>query len=360
MKKRKLLFNVFVLFFFMSLHQQMNAQNMPEFFELPSLPNTEGMAGMFAGKSNGRLFCMGGANFPDKKPWEGGKKIWYDVIFMLDEKSGWSRLEQKLPTPLAYGIAVDYKDEIIIVGGNDDKDFHSAVFGLHWDGHSLKQRNLPPLPKVLANMAGTLVGNLIIVAGGTSSFQGLPLSDCYALDLEDLGSGWVVMPTWPGPARTQPVSGSYGGNFFLFSGEMAGVDMSGNPRRYMLQDAYRFKPEKSLGKWTGTWEILPVMPKAVSASANPVPVLDNGDFVFWGGVDATAAVHKDPVTHPGIDKKVFLYGADTQVWSFAGIAEKYQARVTLPTVLWKGNWLYISGEIKPGIRINSIVGIKNK
>ncbi|HSF44549.1 MAG TPA: hypothetical protein VLA58_01020, partial [Chitinophagaceae bacterium] len=51
----------------------MIAQTEPTFKEFPGLPDTEGMAGMFAGQSNGRLFCMGGANFPDKKPWEGGK-----------------------------------------------------------------------------------------------------------------------------------------------------------------------------------------------------------------------------------------------------------------------------------------------
>ena len=35
---------------------------------LSSIPDREGMAGMFAGVSGGALFCMGGANFPDKRP----------------------------------------------------------------------------------------------------------------------------------------------------------------------------------------------------------------------------------------------------------------------------------------------------
>jgi N-acetylneuraminic acid mutarotase len=77
----------------------MQAQVTPSFSEFPALPDTEGMAGMFAGKSNGKLFCMGGANFPDKKPWEGGKKVWYDEIFMFVDDQKWIRLDQKLPSP---------------------------------------------------------------------------------------------------------------------------------------------------------------------------------------------------------------------------------------------------------------------
>src|ERR1019366_969557 len=51
---------------------------------LPSLPDKEGFAGSFAGVSNGAMIVAGGANFPDKKPWDGGKKLWYDTVFVLE------------------------------------------------------------------------------------------------------------------------------------------------------------------------------------------------------------------------------------------------------------------------------------
>ena len=47
---------------FMLFSSPSTSQQMPEIKAFPSLPNTEGMAGMFAGQSNGHLFCMGGAN----------------------------------------------------------------------------------------------------------------------------------------------------------------------------------------------------------------------------------------------------------------------------------------------------------
>jgi N-acetylneuraminate epimerase len=335
----------------------MNAQMLPAFSEFPGLPDTEGMAGMFAGKSSGRLFCMGGANFPDKKPWEGGKKVWYDDIYMLTEENKWIMIEQKLPGRLAYGITVDYKDEIILVGGNDESNFHTGVIGLRWNGSAFSFREYPSLPVPLASMAGALVNDLIIVAGGNSGFQDPPLSSFYALDLADPSAGWVALPAWPGASRAQAVSGSYNGSFFLFSGEAAGVETDGVKKRKILMDAYRFFPEKKDGKWTGTWEILPGMPRGASASANPVPVLDQGKFLFWGGVDAEATVRKDPKQHPGIGKRVFMYEADSKTWIYNGVEEKFESRVTLPSVLWKDQWLYISGEIKPGIRTNTIVSI---
>jgi hypothetical protein len=45
---------------------------------LPPLLNKEGVAGCFAGASHGSLLVAGGANFPGKKPWEGGAKVWHD------------------------------------------------------------------------------------------------------------------------------------------------------------------------------------------------------------------------------------------------------------------------------------------
>mgnify|MGYP000086895198 CR=1 FL=1 len=86
---------------------------------LTRLPNTEGFAGSFAGVSHGRLIVAGGANFPDKKPWEGGKKKWYDTIYMLDQPDGKWKIAGKLPRPLGYGVCVTHRESVICVGGSD-------------------------------------------------------------------------------------------------------------------------------------------------------------------------------------------------------------------------------------------------
>src|SRR5580692_4015153 len=56
--------------------------------QLPPLPDREGFATPFDGTSNGALIVAGGANFPEKRPWEGGTKIWYDAIFVLTDPQG--------------------------------------------------------------------------------------------------------------------------------------------------------------------------------------------------------------------------------------------------------------------------------
>ena len=51
---------------------------------LPPLPDREGLAGSFAGPLGDTLFVAGGANFPDKRPWEGGTKTWHNGAFLLE------------------------------------------------------------------------------------------------------------------------------------------------------------------------------------------------------------------------------------------------------------------------------------
>ena len=100
-------------------------QNQLKWEELPPLPDKEGFAGMFAGVSNDALLCIGGANFPDKMPWEAGVKKWYDRIYILEKNaSSWKIADEKLVNPLGYGVSVTYKDKIILVGGNNDKSHY--------------------------------------------------------------------------------------------------------------------------------------------------------------------------------------------------------------------------------------------
>ncbi|HET8737433.1 MAG TPA: hypothetical protein VFM69_12620, partial [Pricia sp.] len=77
-----------LLFLFTALFiSNTNGYGQEEYFEfqkLPDLPPNKGqkvqpgLAGTYAGVDDGVLILAGGANFPDKLPWEGGKKIYYD------------------------------------------------------------------------------------------------------------------------------------------------------------------------------------------------------------------------------------------------------------------------------------------
>jgi len=358
--KLKILFTQFLLTgCILTGMADLSAQDIPVLTSLPSLPDKEGFAGMFGGVSNGILFCMGGANFPDKRPWEGGRKKWYDNIYRLQDGKVWVRLEEKMPSPLAYGVSISYKENIIIIGGNNENRHSDKVIGFTWEDQHLEILTYPDLPVPLSNMAGTLVGHLAVIAGGSSSPTGKALSKSYALDLENINGGWFELLSCPGAERVQPVCAAHNGKFYLFSGETAGLSAANKPFRRILQDAWRLSLVQSNGKWTGSWEELAPMPKGISAAGSPLPVLKNGTMVVWGGVDALTALHKDAATHPGISCEMLLYDPDADLWVNAGKVEDIPARVTLPVVYWNHQWVYISGEIKPGIRTNTVFSIQN-
>src|SRR5690349_7056240 len=70
------------------------------------LPVALGRAGMMAGVHHGMLIAGDGANFPGEMPWDGGKKAYYDEIFVIGPNSGgvW-RSAGRLPAPRAYSAA---------------------------------------------------------------------------------------------------------------------------------------------------------------------------------------------------------------------------------------------------------------
>lgn len=332
-------------------------QAIPIFTSMPSLPGNEGWAGMYAGESKGILFCFGGANFPEKKPWEGGNKVWHNNIFMFKDGK-WIELKEKLPFESGYGISVSYKGKIILAGGNNQDGYSDQVIGYEWNGDTLEMENYPKLPFPLAHMCGTLLGDLIIIAGGHSSPLSESLNVCLILDLSDLKKEWVAINPVPGPGRLLSVCAAYEDSFYVFSGETALTNNIGKKYRHILQDAYCLTPVKSLNSYKGEWKTLSAMPKGVSAGPSPLPVIANTGFVFWGGIDAVTALWKDPVTHPGISSEVFSYDPEKDTWNTLQVLPVTPARVTLPVVNWNGQWIYISGETRPGIRTNSNYSIR--
>lgn len=334
------------------------AQVKPELSALPPLPSI-GWAGMYAGTSKGILFCMGGTNFPDKKPWEGGKRNFSKEIYMLTSNySNWVKLGEELPQPMAYGVSATYGNSIILVGGATENGMSAQVTALQWDGEKLHKHRYPDFPTPIAYATGTVAGNFLIVAGGMDLVGNLS-KKCYALNLLNVKIGWAVLPDLPGRERMLSVCGAFDNKFYLFSGETKTKNLYGESYRDILQDAYKLNVTESRQGFSFEWEALAKMPKGMSAAASPVPVLNNECMFFWGGVDAVVGLHKTPATHPGISKETFNYYPGQDRWEFAGEIKAMPAKVTLPVVYWNNQWIYISGEIKPGIRDNAIIAVEN-
>ena len=343
-----------------SVATELLAQTTPELSNLPPLPST-GWAGMYAGTSSNALFCMGGTNFLDKKPWEGGKRNISKEIYMLaGEASQWVKLNDELDYSMAYGVSASYKNKFFLVGGiTEAGKILSQVYTLEWDGEKLNKEFYPELPFPLAYMCGSIVNDFLIVAGGMDAMSILS-KQCFALDLLNLDKGWTVLPDIPGRERMLAVCTSFNTNFYLFSGETKTSNSYGEYYRDILQDAYSLSILRDNNHTSLRWIKLATMPKGMSAGASPAPALNNSAILLWGGVDAVTALHEIPATHPGISNEVFNYLPGTDKWEFAGKLTTEDARVTLPVVYWKNQWVYLSGEVRPGVRDNAVITIGDK
>lgn len=310
--------------------------------QLPPLPDSIGFAGPFAGTSGGALIVAGGANFPDKMPWEGGCKVWYDTAYVLERTNGLWRTSLKLPRPLGYGVSVTTPSGLLCIGGSDSTRHVRDVFLLRWQAGELQCSALPPLPQAMANSCGAVVGRTVYVAGGTPTPDATcAMNNFWELDLRQPGASWRQLEPWPGPARMLSMAASVGGSFYVAGGTDLAPGANGNPTRTYLADAYCFTPGKG-------WKRVADMPNPVVAAATPAPVVDEDCFLVIGGDDGSLANFEPKSKHPGFSKRVLRYDTRCDRWTIVG--ETPAPRATLPTALWDGLVVIPSGEARPGAR----------
>ena len=325
--------------------------------QLPSIPDEEGFAGMFAGVSSGARISMGGANFPEGRPWEGGQKVWYDHIYVLEPGSAdWKKVSETLPFPIGYGVSVNYDNQIIMVGGSNASQHFDMVIGLEYsNGQVVFDKSYPRLPVTLAMMSGALVGNTIYIAGGIETADGDPVSSFYALELGKPASDlkWEKLESWPGAPRQLAVTASKDQKFYLFSGIDAIVNGAGQKDRELLKDAYVYDPA------TGAWDTLPALPRAIAAGPTPAPVLGLNHIVFPGGLDEETARYSDPATHPGFLEEIWAFNTLSQSYVQVGSMPGGASRVTLPSTKWGDQWVVINGESGPGVRSPEVYTLSN-
>lgn len=359
--------------------------------QLPDLPAPEkgmeqsGLAGAFSGIHNDALIVAGGANFPNGMPWEGGEKVWWDEIYVLEKKGEgnylWRVREERLPRPLAYGVSISTEDGIICIGGNNSEGVYREVFRLQWDPATQKitVETLPPLPHPLAFMTGSRVGNRIYIAGGMEESDGKSTKHFWVLDLDKMNgdeNAWKELPPWPGPARVLAVSAgqSNGQNdaFYLFSGRKV------NPgqKTQILNDAYSYDPFYETWTQLGPIEIdgqakAVMAAPAIASGANHILIFGGAD----GGLFTELELLKNKIrssdnpgeiaalkdketeileTHLGFSRNVLAYHTITDTWSEID-SMPFVAPVTTKALRWNESVVIPGGEIKPGVRTPGIL-----
>ncbi|MBD2756755.1 galactose oxidase [Spirosoma sp. BT704] len=347
-----------------------------QYVRLPDLPAQHGrpnlgVAGAFAGVSHDALIVAGGANFPNGFPWQGGTKVWHSTVYVLVHKGDtyqWQSTQQ-LDRVRAYGGSVSWNEQLICLGGSDDKQRFADVFSLNWNPSSatLEQKPLPPLPMPLANLAATVSANKLYVFGGESN--GGTEKGLYRLDLKEPTTGWQKLADLPGPARaytamTTQLNGT-GQSLYVVGGRQTVEGVT-----TVYSDAYEY--HISLNQW----ERLPDLPQTLAA--HQVVASGLNSLLVFGGDDGqrlrqiealnnrlkeqpagkekirlTSERNDLQIKHPGFNRTVWQFRTVTKTWSVVDTLP-FPTPVTTPIVRWKDHFIIPSGEVSPGIRTPTI------
>lgn len=348
-----------------NLKAQITAKSYLEWGTLAPLPDKIGFAGSFAGVANGALLVAGGANFPDGgAPWTGSTKVWHDDVFVLEDAKGSWRKAGKLPQQLGYGVSISWKDALICIGGSNKDGHHASAFIIRYKDQELEYEQLPVLPATLANSCGTVIGDVVYIAGGLKAADNENASDVFwSMDLSKKHEGWKVLATWPGKPRMLSVAGSVGSSFYLFSGTALL-----NGERVYLNDAFRYDPKSG-------WLKIADLPQAVVAAPSPAYQSENSILSIFGGDDGSLASEAAQLkaNHPGFSTLVLSYNTKVDEWSVSGEVfsnitddavdspnSSIWAPVTSPLVVWNGMAVLPGGEVRPATRTPNVLTARKK
>jgi SSS family transporter len=333
-----------------------------EWDRLPDLPDREGFAGVFSGvvSENGEDFLVvaGGANFPDGRPWEDGKKIYYDDIYVLPLKEGgeWEKSAATLPQAVGYGMSASLDDgSCWFMGGKNDSGCLRESYQVKVENGEVIVGRAPSLPVPLAEGLAAVVDGTLIVGAGTNGDE--TIREFYSMNDE---SEWETLG-WPEGARGRmyAVGGVKGGTFYLFGGrDNADSEEEKEDRIFgldFLKDAWE------LNVSSGQWKRLADMPEARSAAPSMAVPAGASSFLMLGGVTvpflaeqvaARPELNGQGMEHPGFPGAILSYNTVTDRWAEAGSLplEGTFAPVTTPVVFWNGKVIIPTGEIKPGVR----------
>lgn len=331
--------------------------------------DTLGIAGPLAGVHQGCVLIGGGANFPEKMPWENGKKMYYSTLSVyklnnLDE----APLSVQLPFTTAYGASCSTPKGIVYAGGENENGLSNKVLLLQCDEKTRKVTisYLAELPKAITNASLVFYEGMVYLLGGETSLG--TSSGFYCLDLDSRTGQWKQLPSLPvAVSHAVTVSCDGMGNIFLIGGRAK--NGTGISSIYSSLFQYNIK-EKN-------WNKKQTLPYTLSAGTG-IAVNTNYLLVFGGDKGETfsqvekllAAIQnekdeqkkKDLIerknaiqsNHPGFSNEILLYNIARDTWTSVGLIP-FETPVT--TIAIKaGNQIIIpSGEIKAGVRASRIL-----
>jgi len=339
--------------------------------ELPASPGQQqalGFAGPVTGIHQQVLMVAGGANFPDGMPWEGGKKKYYDDIYIYRRKRDkllLQNLEAKLPAAIAYAATCSTPQGVIYAGGENEKGISNKSVLLQWNEETNKitTKKIADLPLALTNASATINNNIVYIAGGETTTGA---SDkFYSIELNDLSAGWTALQPLPVPVSNMVMVA-------LANEKHASVYISGGRKKNttgtsdLYNTVYAFDIEKN------QWRKRNALPYPLTAGTGIA--IGSHHILLFGGdkgesfhqsellaeaiKDSTDEIYRQQLikkkndlqaAHPGFSKTVLMYDAITDKWSSIDTIP-FPARATTIALKWDDLIIIPGGEIRAGVR----------
>jgi len=340
----------------------------------------KGVSASYAAICHDKLLVAGGCNFPNKLGVEGGVKVYYDDIVMMDTTilDKWTHVG-KLPKPAAYGVSIRLSsNETLWIGGNTGNESLKNVYSvsLQRSGEP-KLDSLPFLPATMDNFAGCAIENSVFVGGGNVNDK--PSNDFYSLDIKN-DSIWKKLPPFPGIPRVQPVMAGIKNaerNYVYLLGGFFGGDKFHLPK--MAKDVYRYCVEDSTWEKVGE-QIDPDTQKPFSLAGAVAMPLQNRYILCMGGVNydiflnaittqyninfnrlltdeekkqknnAFSKIYMtQPIAYYKFNPECRIFDTKTNRWQTIDVTQN-AARAGATLVFENDTFYLVQGELKPGVR----------
>lgn len=326
----------------------------------------QGLAGPLVGMIDEYVLIGGGANFPDKLPWEGGTKTYHKTVFIYQWIN--NNLEYKksivLPTAIAYPGNFSFGDKWFVAGGENENGLLQGVYsvGLSTD-LELTIDTLPSLPYGLTATSTICIDGVLFVIGGDREQK--TSDEILRLDIEN-DHEWKVATVLPEPISNAVVT-SVGDKVYVAGGrqKIEGQTSPFSSRLYVYDTKSR------------TVDRLQDMPRALAAAVGTA----HGNRLYILGGDAGDTFHEVEklildatkesdalkkkriidkknrlqMAHPGFSKQQLLYSIVEDRWEVLPEEFPFATPVTTTAIKVGHDGIVVpSGEIRAGVRTNNI------
>lgn len=365
----------FLLFSILSFGCQMNKQNITIEWEVKdTLPNIEnhkhiGVAGPITGIIDNKLVVIGGANFPEAMPWDGGIKRYQKDVYLYDINSNGALQyikRQDFNDSLAYTANISLNNQIVSVGGERNGQATADVFVYYLENDSLIRQDLvyPDLPIPLTNGALTYINNTLYFVGGENA--DLVSNKIYALDLNNKDAKWEEFLELPKALSHTVFVNDSEGALYVIGGRKRNTNAKSDIYRDVYKIDVRSKNIQNLGE----------LPEQLAAGTG---LFYQGNILIFGG-DNGSTFHqveqliadinlssdekkrkqlieqKNTIqrAHPGFGKSVWIMDLVENTWQ-ASTNIVGESPVTTTALLYNDLIVIPSGEVKAGVRTNQIL-----